>query len=143
MEPSTVRCRVDEGYNLHGDPPSTKAFTNIPYDDEESEFLLAVADFRGKLGRVPTLLEGFWIAELLGWQPVAEPGPVPKGLTHKAFGERKTLQEWADDPRCGVSYGVLCKRLARGLLLEDALVRPKHKIKIDPLKGIRFRPKGK
>lgn len=29
------------------------------------------------------------------------------------FGESKTMAQWADDPRCEVSYGVLCGRVRR------------------------------
>ena len=33
-----------------------------------------------------------------------------------AFGETKTLSQWAEDPRCSVPYGTLNSRIQRGLL---------------------------
>jgi len=38
-----------------------------------------------------------------------------------AFGEEKTLSEWARDPRCAVSYGGLWRRLLHGIQVEEAL----------------------
>jgi hypothetical protein len=38
-----------------------------------------------------------------------------------AFGESKTLAEWAEDPRCTVAYHALKKRLNRGLNSETAI----------------------
>lgn len=42
-----------------------------------------------------------------------------------AFGEEKCLAEWADDPRCTVSYGTLQARLNRGWDAERAISAPK------------------
>ncbi len=36
----------------------------------------------------------------------------------EAFGERKSLSEWARDPRCKVSYETLYNRVANGHPLE-------------------------
>jgi len=53
--------------------------------------------------------------------------PSPGGArTYQAFGEIKTVREWADDPRCAVSVTHLAKRLANGAPLEEALVQPVH-----------------
>lgn len=41
-----------------------------------------------------------------------------------AFGETKTLAEWASDERCMVPYGTLCKRLRRGWPVVDAITKP-------------------
>ncbi len=42
--------------------------------------------------------------------------------TVTAFGETKTLEEWADDERCNVAYAGLYQRILRGLVGEDAIV---------------------
>ena len=39
-----------------------------------------------------------------------------------AFGEKKTIAQWADDPRCGCSYNVLRKRLDKAILPELAIL---------------------
>lgn len=39
-----------------------------------------------------------------------------------AFGERKTIGEWAVDPRCGCSYNVLIKRLDNEVHPECAIM---------------------
>jgi len=39
-----------------------------------------------------------------------------------AFGERKTIAEWADDPRCGCPYNVLRKRLDKEIWPEIAIL---------------------
>jgi len=39
-----------------------------------------------------------------------------------AFGENKTVGEWAADPRCGCSYNVLIKRLDRDIQPECAIL---------------------
>lgn len=41
-----------------------------------------------------------------------------------AFGETKTVGEWAADERCGCSYNVLIKRLDREILPECAILAP-------------------
>jgi hypothetical protein len=41
-----------------------------------------------------------------------------------AFGETKTVGEWAADERCGCSYNVLLKRLDREILPEVAILAP-------------------
>lgn len=40
------------------------------YKDEETEFFNAVLAFRNKVHRIPTLLEGFRLAKVLGWRKV-------------------------------------------------------------------------
>jgi hypothetical protein len=40
----------------------------------------------------------------------------------EAFGETLTLAEWARDPRCGVSYDTLHKRIYRGYPAEVAIL---------------------
>jgi len=42
-------------------------------------------------------------------------------LTLSAFGDRKTLLEWTQDPRCGVSMRELRTRIERGWNAEEAL----------------------
>ena len=39
-----------------------------------------------------------------------------------AFGEEQTIAEWVRDPRCGVSYGVLQKRIYSGVMPELAIL---------------------
>jgi hypothetical protein len=39
----------------------------------------------------------------------------------EAFGDKKTLREWADDPRCKVPYLRLRTRLKKNWSLEDAI----------------------
>jgi len=39
-----------------------------------------------------------------------------------AFGESKTIAEWADDPRCGCAYNILRKRLDKELMPEIAIL---------------------
>jgi hypothetical protein len=39
-----------------------------------------------------------------------------------AFDEERTIAEWARDPRCGVSYGTLQKRIYRGYPPEVAIL---------------------
>ena len=50
----------------------------------------------------------------------------PKKLQEKrravrAFGESKTRNQWAEDPRCVATYYTLCHRLRRGIDPEDAI----------------------
>jgi len=40
-----------------------------------------------------------------------------------AFGESKCMSEWAEDPRCAVSYSSLQKRLNAGWTANDAITR--------------------
>lgn len=50
------------------------------------------------------------------------------GRIIEAFGERKTIAEWADDPRCDVSGDTLRTRLDRGdLTAEEAITRPRYR----------------
>ncbi|MGW3272261.1 GntR family transcriptional regulator [Streptomyces kronopolitis] len=52
--------------------------------------------------------------------------PRKRGELYEAFGERKTLWVWAEDPRCRASYSLLKTRFFRyGWALERALVTPK------------------
>jgi len=44
------------------------------------------------------------------------------GGVHSAFGETKTLTEWASDPRCKVGADALRAHLQQGLALEEALI---------------------
>lgn len=44
-----------------------------------------------------------------------------QGVLYEAFGERKTLVAWAEDPRAQVSRTGLRQRLAKGQTLEEAL----------------------
>ncbi len=39
-----------------------------------------------------------------------------------AFGEKKTIAQWVDDPRCGCRYNVLRKRLDKAILPELAIL---------------------
>ena len=63
-----------------------------------------------------------------GWDPeaaIATPDPRT-GMTDAlaAFGESKTLTEWARDARCVVNYRALAARMRKGADLEEALTRP-------------------
>jgi hypothetical protein len=40
----------------------------------------------------------------------------------KAFGEERTMAEWADDPRCSVSYFCLAGRIAMGFPVELSIL---------------------
>lgn len=42
----------------------------------------------------------------------------------EAFGEAKSVPEWADDPRCTVSYATLRERLRRDWPAEQAIITP-------------------
>jgi hypothetical protein len=55
---------------------------------------------------------------------------IPKGQQQRntrrskritAWGENKSARDWADDPRCVVSYSTLRARLTRGWAPEDAI----------------------
>jgi hypothetical protein len=50
-------------------------------------------------------------------------GKLPNGrdVALEAFGESKTLRQWAEDPRCQVPYLRLRTRLIHGWTLEDAI----------------------
>jgi len=48
----------------------------------------------------------------------------------EAFGERKTLMEWAADKRCAVTYKLLWERLNNGCEAESAIIRPSKKGKV-------------
>lgn len=41
-----------------------------------------------------------------------------------AWGETKTLVEWSEDPRCGISKGALANRLHAGWSEEEAVTTP-------------------
>lgn len=65
-----------------------------------------------------------------GWDPEAALTTVgsragsssgPKGTTHDAFGESKSVLAWSKDPRCQVSRSRLRQRLAAGQDMEEAL----------------------
>jgi len=43
-------------------------------------------------------------------------------VTVEAFGESHTISEWSRDPRCGVSYDTLQKRIYRGYPPEVAIL---------------------
>lgn len=44
---------------------------------------------------------------------------------YEAFGERKTLPEWARDPRCPVgSFGLMCRVVSNGMTVEQAFAQP-------------------
>lgn len=73
-----------------------------------------------------------------GWEP--EPAittpPAPKrncGVLLTAFGETKTQNEWARDPRSPVTEGGICGRLKRGWSPEAAITTPSRR----DLAGIR------
>lgn len=55
-----------------------------------------------------------------------------------AFGEQKTLSQWADDKRCRVEYATLQKRLRLGWDPEEAIsAKPLSKRHYRPKKGIK------
>jgi len=41
----------------------------------------------------------------------------------EAFGQRKSMAEWAEDERCAVQYHTLVRRIKRGWSVEDAISR--------------------
>lgn len=43
---------------------------------------------------------------------------------HLAFGEWKTCQEWAEDPRCKATASAIKRRIKRGWTVEDAVALP-------------------
>ena len=50
---------------------------------------------------------------------------VERGPTkYMAWGERKTLRDWADDPRCATSYPNLRRRIEDGWAVAEALATP-------------------
>lgn len=55
----------------------------------------------------------------LGWDPeealTAPPGSIEPWIIHsvEAFGEAKSLAEWARDPRCRVDYNTLYRRIVQ------------------------------
>lgn len=56
----------------------------------------------------------------------------------KAFGENKTLSQWADDKRCNVPYNALQKRLRLGWDPEEAIsAKPLSKRHYKPKKDIK------
>lgn len=63
-----------------------------------------------------------------GWDPetaltTPSRGKIPPHLI-TAFGETHSMADWSRDPRCGVPYHVLKKRLRRGWSPEAALTTP-------------------
>jgi hypothetical protein len=60
------------------------------------------------------------------WIPLAEQNlNYRRNVRLTAFGETKTIKEWADDPRCKVTYAALYLRIARrGWEAERALSTP-------------------
>src|SRR6185312_5449018 len=50
---------------------------------------------------------------------------VPFGVkVYTAFGETKTVADWAADPRCTISRGNLYNRIELGIPFEEALTAP-------------------
>jgi hypothetical protein len=47
-----------------------------------------------------------------------------KSKKYLAFGEEKSLKDWATDPRCRVEYATLRMRVNKGENLEEAMTRP-------------------
>ena len=45
---------------------------------------------------------------------------------YEAFGESKSLKQWAEDDRCPYCAGTLRKRIQSGLTLEEAITYPQH-----------------
>ena len=68
-------------------------------------------------------LQHGWSSESAMSTPLAHAnnGGERGSVLHRAFGEEKTLREWARDERCRVSEMTLRKNLQAGMSLEDAL----------------------
>jgi len=63
------------------------------------------------------------------WIPFVAQKPRKRGKLYSAFGETKSLCDWADDPRVSVSSDTISGRLKSGWEIERALSTP-------PMKGI-------
>jgi hypothetical protein len=50
-----------------------------------------------------------------------------KNIFVEAFGERKTVAQWARDPRCKTGYAGLMKRIHRGVAPKVAITTPNRK----------------
>jgi hypothetical protein len=47
-----------------------------------------------------------------------------KAKRYEAFGESKTMREWANDPRCSVRFSTLAERIRVGWSFEKAIATP-------------------
>ena len=56
-----------------------------------------------------------------------------KSVSVTAFGETKSIAEWAEDPRCMVTYAVLKSRIGQGMDPEKALTTAQKWKKKQPL----------
>lgn len=54
---------------------------------------------------------------------------------HPAFGESKTLREWASDDRCVVHMDTIYRRLKRGWPLEETIATPSSKVASDVIEA--------
>ena len=72
-------------------------------------------------GTLKNRLDHGWEPELALSEPSGEPAP-PRVL--EAFGERKRLADWANDPRCKVGPVTIMGRIKRGWTTEDAIGTP-------------------
>jgi len=107
-----------------GETKSELAWSNDP------RCVITRKAFRDRLKR------GMGVEEALTSPPTATGSAVGnKGVLHEAFGETKTLPQWAVDPRCRVSRTGLRQRLAKDQPLEEALVGA-------PLRGPDYLPKA-
>ncbi len=64
-----------------------------------------------------------WAPERAITQPPSHPR---RPRLHTAFGETKTLTEWAQDPRCQTTHNALSLRIAKGWPVEEAITRPRR-----------------
>ena len=107
----SVRLRVKrKEYRLFGERKTLRAWANDPRCGVTLELLR-------------DLLEGG-----MSLKSAMIPGSVPQMSKKKkgskkyaAFGEEKSLIQWAEDPRCDVTIQLLRKRVAKGVALETAM----------------------
>lgn len=45
---------------------------------------------------------------------------------YEAFGEKKVLKDWSEDPRCKVALSTIKYRCKKGLSLEKAITKDKY-----------------
>lgn len=69
---------------------------------------------------------------------------LPRDIPVAAFGEAKTLAEWARDPRAAVTSTAIRDRLAKGWDIEDAITAPATPVspKIDQHRVLELRRQG-